>query len=155
MRAVMDNIRSALHSLIDGETHEPPVCTSLRILSLQCLRAHALHYCCMAGFTIQYSEQQKAETQTLSTSLYPHTHAQCLQRVDCSSNSSVAQSDVVDARETSHKTLLLRNVEARLNLHILCKTTSLAQSRAAFLPERQEEGKEEKKEGDQDGTGDT
>ena len=31
------NIRSALNSLIDGKTHEPPVCTSLRILSLHCL----------------------------------------------------------------------------------------------------------------------
>ena len=95
MRAVMDNIRSALHSLIDGETHEPPVCTSLRILSLQCLCAHAHHYCCMSGSTIQHPEQQKAESQNLSTSLYPHTHARCHQRAYCSSTSSVAQSDVV------------------------------------------------------------
>ena len=102
-RDVWTGIRSALHRLIDGETHEPPICTSLRILSLQCLCAHALHYCCMSGFTIQYPEQQKAESQNLSTSLYPQRHARCLQRADCSSTSFVAKSDVVDARETSHK----------------------------------------------------
>ena len=84
----MDNIRSALNSLIDGETHEPPVCTSLKILSLQCLCAHA-------GTTIQQIEQQKAESQNLSTLLYPQTHARCHQRAYCSSACSVAQSDVV------------------------------------------------------------
>ena len=48
----------------------------------------------MSGFTIQCPEQQKAETQNLSTSLYPHMHARCHQRAYCSSTSSVAQSDV-------------------------------------------------------------
>ena len=80
MRAVMDNIRSALNSLIDG---------------LQCHCAHAHHYCCMSGSTTQHPEQQKAESQNLSTLLYPHTHARCHQRAYCSSACSVTQSDVV------------------------------------------------------------
>ena len=46
--------RSALHSLTDGEIQEPLICTSLRILLLQCLRAHTLHYRCTSGFAKQY-----------------------------------------------------------------------------------------------------
>ena len=118
MRAVMDNIRSALNSLIDG---------------LQCHCAHAHHYCCMSGSTIQHPEQQKAESQNLSTLLYPHTHARCHQRAYCSSACSVTQSDVVVCDKAFLEQPRPMNDEAASKRQVLTSLEKIAKSEEAKM----------------------